>query len=69
MPNRHDRMTTAEFDRLLFEVIDDDNRKASDLLAFGGIYEILAEHYNNAVLAKWDEEHADDAQGDLFEGE
>ncbi len=58
------KITTEEFDRILADVIDQDNPRASNVLAFGGVYEILAEHYNNAVLEAYELEHATDNDGD-----
>lgn len=59
MPNHYAKMTQDEFNRLLADVIDEENPKASDLLMIGGIFEVLSERYNNAVLEKWDAEQAD----------
>lgn len=58
--SNYDKMSTEDFDRLLADVMDDDNAKASSLLAVPGIYEVVSEHYNNAVLAAWDAEQAGD---------
>jgi hypothetical protein len=62
--NRYDKMTTEDFDRLLADVIDREHPKASDLLTVPGIYEILSEHLNNAVLEAWDEEQASADDGE-----
>jgi putative intracellular protease/amidase len=44
-------MTTEDFNRILSEVMDEEN--SSDLLAIGGVYEAVAEHFNNEVLNRW----------------
>jgi hypothetical protein len=49
----YERMTTDDFDRCLAEVINNDNDNPSALLSIAGIYEVLSEHYNNAVLDEW----------------
>lgn len=48
------KITTEAFDEILGEILDD--MKASTLLAIPGIYEILAEEYNNEVLERWEDE-------------
>lgn len=47
-------MTDEEFNRILAEVIDEHNYKASQVLTIPGIYEILSEYYNNEVLEQYD---------------
>lgn len=54
------KITTDDFDRLLVQVIDDDNGSPSDLLSVPGVYEILSEHYNNAVLEEFQREIDDE---------
>lgn len=44
--------TQEEFDRILIEVLS--KMRASQLIAVGGIYEILAEEYNNEILSIWE---------------
>ena len=51
----YSKMTTQEFDDILSDVVDEE--PASTLLSIGGIYEILAEHFNNEVLRLWKEKH------------
>lgn len=59
MAGTYDKMSTDDFDRLLAEVI---NKETPDtLLAIPGVYEVLAEHYNNEVLDAWQAEQ--DANG------
>ena len=43
--------TQEEFNAVLLAILD--NMKASDLLTIPGIYEILAEEFNNEVLDQW----------------
>lgn len=57
-------ITTEDFDRLLVEAIDNDYGTASNLLSVPGIYEILAEYYNNEVLDAWKAEQAIEAGED-----
>lgn len=45
-------ITTEEFDEILKDILEDDV-SVGELLAISGIYEILAEHYNNDVLKLW----------------
>lgn len=45
-----------EFDEALAEIIDES--PASHLLSVPGVYEVLAEHFNNDVLAKIEENRA-----------
>lgn len=59
MSNRYGKMTTEEFDRLLREVIDETIKKPSDLLSVTGVYEHLAEEFNNEVLDAWELEQAE----------
>lgn len=40
----------AKFDEALAEILDES--PASHLLSIPGVYEVLAEHFNNAVLDK-----------------
>ena len=63
MPDYKD-MTNEDFDRILSDIINDDT--ASNLLTIPGIYEILAEHYNNEVLDAWTEEK-EEAKGKPIE--
>lgn len=51
---KYDNMTQADFDRILGDLMDD--APASHLLTIPGIYEILAEHYNNEILDAWTNE-------------
>jgi chromosomal replication initiation ATPase DnaA len=55
MTNKYDKMTQQEFDDILADIMDEEI--ASNLLTIPGIYEIVAEYYNNDVLDKWEEEH------------
>lgn len=55
---KYAKMTQDDFDRLLAEVIDNDNPKPSSVLSIAGVYEVLSEHYNNEVLEAWELEQA-----------
>lgn len=52
MPD-YSKMSTEDFDRILADVMDNDNDKPSELLSLAGIYEVVSEHYNNTVLDEW----------------
>lgn len=45
-------ITYDEFYDLLVEILEDKSRTA--ILQIPGIYEILAEYYNNDVLDRWE---------------
>ena len=48
----YSKMTTEEFDNILTEILQAEPH-AGTVLHIPGIYEILAEYYNNAVLDEW----------------
>lgn len=50
------KVTEEMFVKKLAKVIDE--QKASSLLTIPGIYEILSEHFNNEVLARFDNDQA-----------
>uniref|UniRef100_A0A6M3JXJ9 Uncharacterized protein n=1 Tax=viral metagenome TaxID=1070528 RepID=A0A6M3JXJ9_9ZZZZ len=50
----YSKMTNEDFDRILAEIMNES--PASHLLTVPGVYEAVSEHFNNDVLAKWDEE-------------
>lgn len=52
----HKRVTSRMFSGRLAEVID--GHKASNLLTIPGIYEILSEHFNDEILARFDNDRA-----------
>lgn len=49
-------MTNEDFDRLLRDLVDRHNTKASELLSVPGIYEILSEEYINDIIDAFTEE-------------
>ena len=58
MPRRPRRtamttIPTKDLDRLLTDLIDND---VFFLLSIPGVYKLLSEHYNDAVLAAWETE-------------
>ena len=61
------KITTEDFDRLLGEVINDENVPASQLLSVPGVYEILAEYYNNDVLDAWKAEQEESTEEESTE--
>lgn len=52
MAKPHEKMSTEDFDRILFDLVGEDS--ASNLLGIPGVYEIVAEHYHNEVLEAYD---------------
>ena len=48
-------LTSAEFDAILAELMDEHYPNASQLLGVAGIYEVMAEELNNDVIARWEE--------------
>lgn len=51
-------MTQEEFDNGLMNILGE--MKASQLISIPGIYEILAEHFNNEIIDKWEEDNYKD---------
>jgi len=51
---KYDDMTQEDFKKHLHRVLAD--QSANDMLLVPGVYEILAEHFNNAVLESWEAE-------------
>lgn len=47
-------MTDADFERLLLERLCETH--ATDLISVPGIYEILAEYWNNDIIEDWESE-------------
>jgi hypothetical protein len=52
---KYDAMTQEDFDRHLIAIVNE-QQPASSLLTIPGIYEVLAEHFNNEVLESWEAE-------------
>ena len=48
----YSKMTPVEFDEILYQLLA--KTKAHEILNIPGIYEILAEEYNNEVLEYWE---------------
>ena len=48
----YSKMTTEEFDNILTEILQAEPH-AGVVLHIPGVYEIVAEEYNNAVLDEW----------------
>jgi len=63
--NDYSAMTTEDFDRLLAGAMDEEV-SPSALLAIPGIYEVVSEHYNNAVLDAWMAEQKEAAEPDAL---
>lgn len=64
MKDEPNDLSQERFDEILEEILYE--QRASQLLAINGIYEILAEHYNNEVLQRWEDE--EEAAFDAYEG-
>ena len=50
----YSKMTQEDFDRILFDILREYN--GAQLLNTPGIYEILAEDFNDVVLSYWKDE-------------
>jgi len=48
-------LTDDEFDRILADKVDE--TPGCSLLSIPGVYELLSEHFNNAVLEKWEQDN------------
>jgi hypothetical protein len=64
--SRYADLTSDTFDRLLREVINDDNASSCDVLSIEGVYEILSEHYNKEVLERYEQEHVCEECGNFI---
>ena len=53
-PNRYAKLSTEDFDRILIDLVNDTSSET--LITIPGIYELLAEYFNNDVLDAWDHE-------------
>ena len=51
----YSRLTNEQFDILLADIMDTTFITPSALLQIPGIYEIVSEELNNAVLSAWEE--------------
>ena len=48
-------MTDADFDRIMIDLVN--KEPASNLIQFvPGVYELVAEHFNNEILTVWETE-------------
>lgn len=56
--DRYAKLDSDTFDRILADVINEQNPRPADVLSIPGVYEILSEHYNNDVLSAYDDEQA-----------
>ncbi len=54
MPVDLEKMTNDDFDRLLIEVAKEES--VESLIRIPGVYEVLRDHFNNDVLARWEQE-------------
>ena len=59
MKDRYAKMTDADFDRILTDIV---NSHTGEQLIKGvpGAYEVFSEHFNNEVLEKWEEENPEE---------
>ena len=58
-------LTSEKFEEILSEIV---MANKGDMLDIPGIYEILSEHYNDAVLEAFDEENPEDEDDEEPEG-
>lgn len=52
--SKYDNLTNEDFDRLLADQVR--QLSAEEILVIPGIYEVLSEEFNDAVLTAWEEE-------------
>ena len=52
MPD-YSKMTQKDFDNILQDICNTELFSASQWLSIPGIYEIMAEYFNNEVLEQW----------------
>lgn len=52
------KITDEEFDKKLIEILKEE--PIEYILQIPGVYEILAEHYNNTVITEWKAEQQTD---------
>ena len=52
MGNKYDKMTHDEFVSILQEIVKEEGAAN---ITIPGVYEILAEHFNNEILTRWEE--------------
>lgn len=57
MSTDYSKMTNEEFDEILNELASQE-----DLMSIPGVYEIVREHLNNAVLEEWELRQPEDVE-------
>jgi hypothetical protein len=53
-------LDTDTFDRILADILRE--HSGEQLLSVPGVYEAVSEHFNNAVIDRWEEEKTDGAE-------
>ena len=53
---RYDKMTNDDFLRILSDIVKEEG---AELLTVPGVYDVVAEWFNNEVLDRWEQEQAD----------
>lgn len=61
MKDRYAKMTDDEFDAILAAILD--KMDGASILQIPGVYSEIAEHFNNEVLEKWEQDHPEE-EGD-----
>jgi len=51
----YSKMTSEDFTRILETIVEEEG---SNILSIGSVHSELAEHFNNEVLSRWEEEQA-----------
>lgn len=54
----YSKLTNEKFDQLLLEEVR--HLSAEEILAISGVYEILSEEFNNAILEAWKKEQEEE---------
>jgi len=52
----YDKMTNDDFLRILSDIVKEEG---AELLTVPGVYDVVAEWFNNEVLDRWEQEQAD----------
>lgn len=56
--DNHKKITDREFDDILSEILS--GMTADELLDLEGIYEIVADYYNDEIINVWEKQHEDE---------
>ena len=54
MSDRYEKMTDEDFYRILEDILNE--MSGDSILVIPGLYEVLAEYFNNEILDRWEDE-------------